>query len=96
MGKKKFLKRKDRKMLDQSNKESQDKQPRGEYKDIIKGNPSFEKYYKAQNLCSEADFAKFMETLLEELPAAFRITSCRGQEKGILKYNLFPQKNRPL
>lgn len=86
MGKKKFLKRKERKMLDQSNKDSQDiKQPRGEYKDIVKGNPSFEKYYKAQNLCSEADFAKFMETLLEELPAAFRITSCRGQEKGILK-----------
>jgi hypothetical protein len=86
MGKKKFLKRKERKMLDQANKDhGQDKQPRGSYKDIIKGNPAFEKYYKAQNLCSEADFAKLMDTMLEELPAAFRITSCRGQEKGILK-----------
>lgn len=83
MGKKKFLKRKERKQLDQPN--NQDKQPRGNYKDIIKGNPGFEKYYKAQNLCSEADFALFMEAMLEELPAAFRITSCRGQEKGILK-----------
>ncbi|XP_059469465.1 tRNA (cytosine(34)-C(5))-methyltransferase [Neocloeon triangulifer] len=58
---------------------------RGSYNEIIKGNAGFEQYYKAQNLCPESEFGSFMEAMLEDLPAAFRITGCRGQETGLLR-----------
>ncbi|CAB3363625.1 Hypothetical predicted protein [Cloeon dipterum] len=77
---KKMQKRRERKKPEDQNNEK-----RGSYKDIVKGNEGFEKYYKSQNLCSDSEFSQFMQTMLQDLPAAFRITSCRGQEKGLLR-----------
>ncbi|RWS29108.1 tRNA (cytosine(34)-C(5))-methyltransferase-like protein, partial [Leptotrombidium deliense] len=45
------------------------------YEDIERKNENFETYYKLQNIVPEEDWDKFMSTLRENLPAAFRLTN---------------------
>ena len=42
------------------------------FKDIVRTNPMFEKFYKAQKFCSEEEFEQTMEVLRTDLPASFR------------------------
>lgn len=58
---------------------------RVEYKDIVKENPLFEKYYKEQKLVPDGEWDRFMETLRNSLPATFRITSTTNNDAFCLK-----------
>ena len=42
------------------------------FKDIVRVNPMFEKFYRAQKFCSDEEFDKMMEVLKTDLPASFR------------------------
>lgn len=55
--------------------------PAGGYSNILKENPTFEAYYKAQKIVSsEEEWQQFIETMKKPLPSDFRISSlCTGQ-----------------
>jgi len=55
------------------------------YKDIVKENDMFVKYYKTQKICPESDFLTMIDTLKSDLPASFRITGFRSQANALLK-----------
>jgi len=55
------------------------------FKDIVRSNTMFEKFYKAQNFCSEEEFDKTIEVLKTDLPASFRITGSKSQAEALLK-----------
>ena len=55
------------------------------FKDIVRENALFEKYYRAQNFCSDEDFDKMLEVFKTDLPASFRITGTRAQSAALLK-----------
>jgi len=55
------------------------------FKDIVRVNPMFEKFYRAQKFCSDEEFDKMMEVLKTDLPASFRITGTRSNAAGLLK-----------
>ena len=42
------------------------------FKDIVRENVLFDKFYRAQNFCSDEDFDKMMEVFKTDLPASFR------------------------
>ncbi|XP_015791430.1 tRNA (cytosine(34)-C(5))-methyltransferase [Tetranychus urticae] len=46
------------------------------YADIVKENETYVKYYKAQNIVKPEEWDCFMNTIRDELPAAFRISRC--------------------
>ncbi|GFT67052.1 hypothetical protein NPIL_67921 [Nephila pilipes] len=54
------------------------------YKDIIKENENFEKYYKIQGIVPSEEWESFMKSLRENLPATFRITGFKGEAKALL------------
>jgi len=54
------------------------------FKDIVRSNTMFEKFYKAQNFCSEEEFDKTIEVLKTDLPASFRITGSKSQAEALL------------
>ena len=55
------------------------------YKNVVKENTSFEKYYKAQSLVKdEQEWNEFMTVLRKPLPAAFRVNGfCFGQTQAL-------------
>ena len=55
------------------------------FKDIVRENALFEKYYKAQQFCSVEEFGEMMSVLRTDLPASFRITGTRSQAESLLK-----------
>jgi len=55
------------------------------FKDIVRVNPMFEKFYRAQKFCSDEEFDQTMEVLKTDLPASFRITGTRSHADGLLK-----------
>jgi len=55
------------------------------FKDIVRVNPMFEKFYKAQKFCSDEEFEQTMEVLKTDLPASFRITGTRSHAASLLK-----------
>lgn len=58
---------------------------RHEYREIVRENESFETYYKHQKICPEDEFKEFIETMKQNLPVTFRITSSRGESKRLLE-----------
>ncbi|KAG8176339.1 hypothetical protein JTE90_003301 [Oedothorax gibbosus] len=64
--------------------EDGDTRRRTAYKDIVKENENFEKYYKIQGIVPPEEWESFMKSLRECLPATFRITGCRGQANALL------------
>ena len=40
------------------------------YKDIVRSNLLFEKFYREQGICPESEFAEMMECLKQDLPAS--------------------------
>lgn len=56
------------------------------YKDIVKDNELFKKYYKAQNIIPEGDWDLWLERLRMDLPSTFRITGIRGHSEDMLIY----------
>ncbi|KAG1701199.1 tRNA (cytosine(34)-C(5))-methyltransferase [Nymphon striatum] len=54
------------------------------YADIIKSNPRFETFYRAQNIVPEDEWDEFMETLKQSLPATFRITGYKSHASALL------------
>ncbi|XP_054721042.1 RNA cytosine-C(5)-methyltransferase NSUN2-like [Uloborus diversus] len=74
-----------KKKSDFNNSDNQSGRPlRKPYKDIIKENENFEKYYKVQEIVPAEEWDEFMKSLREVLPATFRITGYRGQAKALL------------
>jgi len=55
------------------------------FKDIVRVNPMFDKFYRAQKFCSDEEFDKMMEVLKTDLPASFRITGNRSHAAALLK-----------
>lgn len=55
------------------------------YAEIIKQNASFEKFYKAQKIVPEEEWALFMDTMRQSLPSTFRITGNKSLAKALLK-----------
>ena len=59
------------------------------FKDIVRENALFEKFYSAQpGLCLPGEFQQMMETLKTDLPASFRITGTRCSEGDKLMSSL--------
>lgn len=55
------------------------------YAEIVRENKDFEKYYKAQNICSKEEWGPMLDSLKKDLPTAFRITNCApGEGKALL------------
>ncbi|BET02637.1 NOL1/NOP2/sun family [Nesidiocoris tenuis] len=50
------------------------------YKDIIRDNEEFVKYYKSQNILPDEEWDRFMEYMRKDLPASFRISACSSAE----------------
>ncbi|XP_071042967.1 RNA cytosine-C(5)-methyltransferase NSUN2 isoform X2 [Parasteatoda tepidariorum] len=57
---------------------SKDGGQRQAYKDIVKDNENFVKYYKVQGIVPPEEWESFMNSLRECLPTTFRITGYRG------------------
>ncbi|XP_043267526.1 tRNA (cytosine(34)-C(5))-methyltransferase [Venturia canescens] len=68
----------------QKNKDEWDKRPQRCYADIIRENKDFENYYKTQNIVPEEQWEKFINTMRENLPVAFRITGSKAETKALL------------
>ncbi|XP_035229203.1 RNA cytosine-C(5)-methyltransferase NSUN2-like, partial [Stegodyphus dumicola] len=67
-----------------SDNQRKEREPAQAYKDIIKENVNFEKYYMTQGIVPPEEWENFMKVLRESLPATFRITGYRGQAKALL------------
>lgn len=65
--------------------ERQDNRTQEPYKDIVKENEAFESYYKQVKVCPEGEYDDFIRTLKDNLPATFRITSCKGESQRLLE-----------
>jgi len=55
------------------------------YKDIIRSNDLFERFYQEQRICPEEEFGEMMECLKQDLPASFRISASRAESQALLK-----------
>uniref|UniRef100_A0AAF5D209 tRNA (cytosine(34)-C(5))-methyltransferase n=1 Tax=Strongyloides stercoralis TaxID=6248 RepID=A0AAF5D209_STRER len=64
-------------------KKSKDDRPKDPYQPIIRDNQTLTKYYKEQNLLSEEEYEKFMNTLTLDLPTAFRVNSCTPERHKV-------------
>lgn len=84
MGKRRNHFRRKKDLAAQSNNHSEKAPIRRAYKDIVKENENFEKYYKAQQVAPLEEWESFMKSLRDNLPATFRITGYRGQAKALL------------
>ncbi|XP_037885919.1 tRNA (cytosine(34)-C(5))-methyltransferase isoform X2 [Glossina fuscipes] len=55
------------------------------YEEIKRDNEKFEKYYRLQNICSDAaEWQQFSVTIRENLPSAFRVTGFKHEAKALL------------
>lgn len=54
------------------------------YLDLVKENEKFDRYYKHEKICPEAEWDDFIKTLQADLPATFRISGCRSTAKKLL------------
>jgi len=61
------------------------KQPRPDYKPIVKDNESMVAYYKQQFFLKDGEFDDFMQGLRETLPASFRINTFDSGQANFLK-----------
>ncbi|XP_065913229.1 RNA cytosine-C(5)-methyltransferase NSUN2-like isoform X2 [Dysidea avara] len=66
-------------------RDAQKNTDRPNYKEIIKENPLFEKYYKEQRLVLDAEWDQFMSILRQELPSTFRITGTTNSDAHCLR-----------
>ncbi|CAG0879719.1 unnamed protein product [Cyprideis torosa] len=56
------------------------------YKEIVKENPLFEKYYKQQKIIpDEEEWFRFLSALREPLPTTFRITGFRSETRVLVR-----------
>lgn len=82
-------KQKQKKLDDQRKLENRpddrDAKPMIGYKNIVKENEVYEKYYKLQKIVPDSDWSKFMECLRRPLPASFRITNYFGGQAQALR-----------
>jgi tRNA (cytosine34-C5)-methyltransferase len=53
------------------------------YKEIVRENEDFEKYYKHQKICPPEEWGSFLEVLRKDLPVTFRVTSFRGEAERL-------------
>uniref|UniRef100_A0A1B6DIS1 tRNA (cytosine(34)-C(5))-methyltransferase n=2 Tax=Clastoptera arizonana TaxID=38151 RepID=A0A1B6DIS1_9HEMI len=59
---------------------------RKSYKEIIRENPDFDKFYKAQNIVPDSEWDTFLSYLKKDLPTAFRISACsKSEAKALLE-----------
>lgn len=58
----------------------------GGYKELVRANPLFESFYKAQvEVCPPEEYDQMIEYLRRDLPASFRVTGIRSQvDYGLL------------
>lgn len=71
---------------DKKNKKGEDNRGRKNFVEIIKENANFEKYYKKQKIVPESEWETFLDYLRQDLPTAFRITSCsKAEAKALLE-----------
>lgn len=54
------------------------------YKEIVRENDAFVKYYRHQGICPESEWDAFLHAIKSDLPATFRITGCRNAAKKLL------------
>lgn len=55
------------------------------YKDIVRENEGFEKYYRHQKICAdETEFQTFIEAHRSDLPTTFRVTGYKGEAQALL------------
>ena len=55
------------------------------FKDIVRENALFEKYYRAQNFCSDEDVDKMLQVFKTDLPASLKITGIGAQSAALLR-----------
>lgn len=56
------------------------------YKEIVRENEAFDKYYKAQNICKDKDeWSKFLAAIKDNLPTTFRVTGFKDEAKALLE-----------
>ncbi|XP_069676058.1 tRNA (cytosine(34)-C(5))-methyltransferase [Periplaneta americana] len=60
------------------------KAQRHHYKEIVRENAEFEKYYKLQKVCPDEEWDNFIASIKENLPTAFRITGSKSEAKALL------------
>lgn len=54
------------------------------YKEIVRENDAFVKYYRHLGICPESEWDAFLHAIKSDLPATFRITGCRNAAKKLL------------
>lgn len=54
------------------------------YKEIVRENDAFVKYYRHLGICPESEWEAFLHAIKSDLPVTFRITGCRGAAKKLL------------
>ncbi|XP_055842967.1 tRNA (cytosine(34)-C(5))-methyltransferase [Episyrphus balteatus] len=73
-------KRNKRQMADKPDKRSEP------YKEIVRENESFDKYYKVQKICKdEVEWSKFLAAIKDNLPTTFRVTGFKDEAKALLE-----------
>ena len=56
----------------------------GNYKDIVRENEMYSKFFGKQKLCSdEKELALMVDTMKQDLPASFRVTGFRSQATAV-------------
>ena len=56
----------------------------GNYKDIVRENEMYAKFFGKQKLCSdEKELALMVDTMKQDLPASFRVTGFRSQATAV-------------
>jgi multisite-specific tRNA:(cytosine-C5)-methyltransferase len=55
---------------------------RGDYKEVVKENTLFEKYYNELNVVPEGERSEFWTALRRELPNSFRFAGSKGYESS--------------
>ena len=74
-----------------SHRERPQKQGQGAgYKEIVRDNPLFDAFYRANvEVCPKAEYEEMMNYLRRDLPASFRVTGFRSQ---VIEMNIFLHK----
>lgn len=84
MGRKSFAKRKRARKEAKEGGTPKPAPERAPYKDIVRANEGFEKYYRHSRICPESEWEDFLKAIRSDLPATFRITGCRNAAKKLL------------
>jgi hypothetical protein len=85
--KKKFQNQKNKKDKDGKDRSDHNKREAGQpgnFKDIVRENAMYEKFYGAMNICDDKEeLDRMVETMKKDLPASFRVTGFRSQVKRV-------------